>query len=162
YLGRFFDETAILAPDELTAHAPDAAHAVYLTQIRQLGLRTAEFHRALCPSDAGPDFAPEPMTAADITECVRHVRGEAKGALAALRKERGRAGRASAPLVDYLLEHQAAVLERIGADLAKPATVKIRIHGDYHLGQVLVAQNDFYIIDFEGEPRRPMADRRTK
>ena len=38
YLGRFFDESAILAPDELNARAPEAAHAVYLTQVRQLGL----------------------------------------------------------------------------------------------------------------------------
>jgi maltose alpha-D-glucosyltransferase/alpha-amylase len=163
YLGRFFDESAILAPDELNARAPDAAHAVYLTQVRQLGLRTAEFHRALCPAEADRDFAPEPLTASDIAEWVRYVRAEAKGALSALRKEQRRVAPACAAMVDYLLEHQAAALERIGSDLVKlPTAVKIRIHGDYHLGQVLVAQNDFYIIDFEGEPRRPMADRRSK
>jgi maltose alpha-D-glucosyltransferase/alpha-amylase len=163
YLGRFFDESAILARDELTARAPDAAHAVYLTQIRQLGLRTAEFHRALCPAEADREFAPEAVTAADMTEWVRYVRSEARGALAALRKDRRRVAPACATMVDHLLENQGAVLEWIGSDVAKlAATVKIRIHGDYHLGQVLVAQNDFYIIDFEGEPRRPMADRRAK
>ncbi|HZF35526.1 MAG TPA: maltose alpha-D-glucosyltransferase [Candidatus Angelobacter sp.] len=163
YLGRFFDESAVLAPDELTARVPEAAHEVYLTQVRQLGLRTAEFHRALCPAEADRDFAPEPMTAADIAERVRYVRSEAKGAMAALRKARRGLAPAVTPMVDYLLEHQPAALERIGSNLSKlPTAVKIRIHGDYHLGQVLVAQNDFYIIDFEGEPRRPLADRRAK
>src|SRR4030095_10725227 len=90
YLGRFFDESAILARDELTARAPDAAHAVYLTQIRQLGVRAADFHRALCPAEADREFAPEAVTAADMTEWVRYVRSEARGALAALRKDRRR------------------------------------------------------------------------
>jgi maltose alpha-D-glucosyltransferase/alpha-amylase len=163
YLGRFFDETAVLAPDELNARAPEEAHAVYLTQIRQLGLRTAEFHRALCPTEAERAFMPEPITAADVAEWVKYVRREAKGALTALRRERRRLAPAIIPMADYLLERQSALSERIGSDLAKvPAAVKIRIHGDFHLGQVLVAQNDFYIIDFEGEPRRPLADRSAK
>ena len=53
-----------------------------------------------------------------------------------------------------------ALLDRLGS--MRPHGTKTRIHGDYHLGQVLVAQADIYIIDFEGEPRRSLEERRAK
>jgi maltose alpha-D-glucosyltransferase/alpha-amylase len=64
---------------------------------------------------------------------------------------------------EALLKQRKACLERIKQLTDQPVTAsKTRLHGDYHLGQVLVAQNDFYILDFEGEPARPLDERRAK
>jgi len=64
---------------------------------------------------------------------------------------------------DLVLRRRDAIRQRFVTLAERPMDVlRTRIHGDYHLGQVLVAKNDFVIIDFEGEPARPPADRRRK
>ncbi len=66
-------------------------------------------------------------------------------------------------LADRLLQLREQVLERLATLLPASVTaLKTRFHGDYHLGQVLAVQNDFSIVDFEGEPLRPIAERRQK
>src|SRR3546814_9326983 len=66
-------------------------------------------------------------------------------------------------LIDALLDRRDQALRAVRIDpRGLEGSGKSRIHGDYHLGQVLVAQNDFMIIDFEGEPRRAIAERRAK
>ena len=64
--------------------------------------------------------------------------------------------------VDALLARRAEILERLVAPPLDPQVTKTRLHGDYHLGQVLVASDDFQIVDFEGEPGRPPETRRRK
>ena len=101
--------------------------------------------------------------AADVTGWVSGTRKLANAAYAQLTKALPNAPEAVRGAIEGLLERKDECLAAIEALGKGPLTAsKTRIHGDYHLGQVLVAKNDFYIIDFEGEPTRTMEERRAK
>jgi maltose alpha-D-glucosyltransferase/alpha-amylase len=161
YLERYLDDVAVLPADDVAARADP--HAAHLDQLRKLGERTGELHRALCPAAAEADFRPEPLTDADVKRFQRQVAREARAALDALAARRKSLAPETVEYVARLLPRRSEIMKRIAAPLSlPPGLMKTRFHGDYHLGQVVVAQNDVYILDFEGEPRRPLAERRTK
>jgi maltose alpha-D-glucosyltransferase/alpha-amylase len=161
YLERYLDEVAVLPAEDVAARKDP--HAMNLAQMRKLGERTAELHKALCPAEAEPDFKPEPLTEADVKKFQRQVGKDARAAFDALAARRKTLAPEAAEHAEKLLAKRKEILEHIEAPLAfGNGVMKTRFHGDYHLGQVVVAQNDFYILDFEGEPRRPLAERRAK
>jgi maltose alpha-D-glucosyltransferase/alpha-amylase len=133
----------------LKAPRADEPHGAYLTLVQTLATRTADLHRALATPSGNPAFEPEPLTPQDVAAWKQRVREEAAATFARL--EKSQQGGLQ------------PVLERIDTCAApsKP-TFQTRHHGDYHLGQVLLANNDFLIIDFEGEPSRPLAESRRK
>ncbi len=168
YLTRYLDEALLMAPHETRppeVPTPEAsAHPIYLDLAGQLGQRTAELHRALCPEvPVEPAFAPEPITAADLAQWRDRAVTAARTCLDNLARRRDGLPAAAQVLADRLLARRDAVLQRLETLLpAQVDAAKTRFHGDYHLGQVLAVQNDYTIIDFEGEPLRTIEERRVK
>src|SRR5450631_879938 len=150
-----------------TAPATDAlpvnAHEAFLVMIRTLAKRTAELHAALATRTGKADFYPEPLSRADFDGYRQRALAEARTALALLKSNIEQIPAAEREKANEVLEQQDRLLARLDAAAAQDAQgQKIRIHGDYHLGQVLVTRNDFVIVDFEGEPGHSIEQRRAK
>lgn len=144
-------------------HDIDTLNRVYLLQMETLGRRVAEMHLAFAGAVGDPAFTPEALERAEVegwratvSEDVTHTLDLLETRLAALDEP----SREAAMLA---LQARTELLSCIAAlDLGPEGLMKTRYHGDMHLGQVLVVQNDFVLVDFEGEPARPIAQRRDK
>jgi maltose alpha-D-glucosyltransferase / alpha-amylase len=149
------------ATQELPAALADTMSA-YSAVARLLGARTAEMHIALASTD-DPAFAPEPFSSFDRRSIYQSFRNLIGHVVRELRIRRMDLAPRTAVLAQELVERETAVLERI-SPLLQPWSggLRIRIHGDYHLGQVLNTGKDFVIIDFDGDVRNSLAERRRK
>jgi maltose alpha-D-glucosyltransferase/alpha-amylase len=159
-------EAALVLADSLSTEPVDPPSEVWdimgvsLSAADLIGRRTAEMHIALCTGDS-PAFTPEPFTTLYQRSLYQSVLGEARGTLRLLRSNRSSLSDELCALIDALPQDR--MYARLDAvRTRKIETVRTRLHGDYHLGQVLWTGRDFVIIDFEGEPSRSVGQRRLK
>jgi maltose alpha-D-glucosyltransferase/alpha-amylase len=161
HLDRFVDEQRMLAASEPQGTRTD--QTPYLGYLAQAGRRVAEMHIALTSNRELAEFAPEPIRGEDVQRWTGDILVRAERVFDALKQRRDRLREADRPLADQLLALQSALPERLKALLPRGVDgLNIRHHGDLHLGQMLIVKDDIFIIDFEGEPRRSIAERRRK
>jgi maltose alpha-D-glucosyltransferase/alpha-amylase len=142
----------------------EAGDGAYAVLAERLGVRVAELHQAFAIESGDPAFQPEPVTASDVAGWKRQIQSEAETTFGLLANSESMLPPEQHARVQSMLERKGQILSLVSSfNLEDASTLrKTRFHGDLHLGQVLVAESDFYIIDFEGEPARPFAQRRTK
>ncbi len=169
-LSRFYESVAALGspPSSAMTHSANAIRehsALSVEAACLLGRRTAEMHLALATPTDNPSFVAECFITDDLVDEADRIDAQLTTTLAALKRGIPQLTGTTADNAAFVLSRRLDLHARahaIASATPNSAGQRIRIHGDYHLGQLLRSHGDFVILDFEGEPARSLAERRTK
>ncbi len=160
YLDRLIEEQHLLAADNENREGEE--QTAYMRHLSQIGRRAAELHLALA-SASGPDLTAEPVLPDDIARWTTAIVQSAERVFQGLRQRRNSFGEADRAMIDELLAQQDKLHVRLN-ELMPPGlrSLNMRLHGDFHLGRVLIVKDDVFFTGFEGDARRPLEERRRK
>jgi maltose alpha-D-glucosyltransferase/alpha-amylase len=128
-----------------------------------MGQRLAELHHALTSTTDDPEFAPEPYSTLYQRSTYQSMQNLLARVMRLLNSRASIVPKDLREQAQLVSSHQKEIAARFDAFLRCRLTIdRMRIHGDLHLGQILYTGRDFAIIDFEGEPARPLSERRLK
>jgi len=160
YLDRYIDEHRLLAASE--APRENKEQAPYLHHLSQTGRRLAELHMLLAAADLA-DFTPEPIGSGHVKRWTSDLQARAARICELLAERRDSVRETDRALIDGLLSWQSGLADRLNELLPSDiGGLNIRHHGDFRLGQILIVKDDVSIIDFDGDPRLTLAERRRK
>jgi len=169
HVGRYYERVLAQKTELQNETTPAAAliedlvGGIYPEKAKLLAQRTGELHLALASVKEDPLFAPEPFNAMAQRSVYQSMRALLKRNFESLKKNLKDVPEHLRDEAKEILGTEKEILAREKRLLdRKTNAAKIRIHGDYHLGQVLSTGKDFVILDFEGEPARPMSERKLK
>ena len=160
-LRQLFAQVIESPPSHHTDRQDEILGSSYPARSSQLGRLTARMHIALAATSDDPNFHPLPFTPQDSRSLCEAMRANATRVLTELQSQFTRLPEPSQTMAREVLETRQVLLEAF--DKLSQKTIEcslIRVHGDFHLGQTLNTGTDFVIIDFEGEPRLPLNQRR--
>jgi maltose alpha-D-glucosyltransferase/alpha-amylase len=169
HVGRFYERVLARKADlQGVSESPwalltELIGGVYPQKTKLLGQRTGELHLALASSPDDRVFAPEPFNAMAQRSVFQSMRAMLRRTTALLAKKLDTLPEKFQDEAREILAAEKGILDREKRILDRRSiAAKIRIHGDYHLGQILYTGKDFIILDFEGEPARPLGERKLK
>lgn len=176
--GRYLEQVSSLADD--LPNLPEAPPSIFqlasetppedvfdligapLHSAEVLGARTAEMHLALAQPSAEDALGREPWTQADWQRIAERLSRLTKRTMDSLERHLKELPPSFLSLAERCLHETPRMVEDFTNSEERPAAgMKTRIHGNYHLGEILWAENDFVILDFEGERTRSIAERRS-
>jgi maltose alpha-D-glucosyltransferase/alpha-amylase len=161
YLDRVLEEQRLLASGGPRRESEE--QTVYLRHLSQVGRRAAELHLALASASGMPDFTPEPIQPADVARWTTAVVQSTARVFHTLRQRRNSFGEADRTMIDEFLAQQDTLHSRLHGLMSTGVNgFNSRLHGDFHLGRVLIVKDDVFITGFEGDLRRPIEERRRK
>jgi maltose alpha-D-glucosyltransferase/alpha-amylase len=160
-LGREIERLRLLPESEVTVVEDEASFDLHY--VRVIARRIAEMHIALAVPTDDPAFAAEPLMREDVEEVAKAAQSLATRAYAAVERLGSNFEGERAAITRAFLQSRDAIEAAIAqATITPVGAIKTRIHGDLHLGQILIARDDVMIVDFEGEPLRSLEERRMK